>query len=63
MVKHLYKIVPGIKNSFHIEMKTSKAVKLENVTMAFERYPKENVPLEDKLYRYLLQPAWGEIWR
>ncbi|WP_215898213.1 hypothetical protein, partial [Acinetobacter baumannii] len=53
-VKHLYKIVTGINNTKldRIGMKPSKAVKLENVTLAIEKYPHEEVAPEDGLYRY-----------
>lgn len=67
-VKHLYKIVTSINNTKlnRIEMKPSKAVKVENVTLALDhrlvaqqeqKYPEENVAPEDGLYRYLLQPG------
>ena len=58
-VKHLYKIVSGINNTklARIGMTPSKAVKLEDVTLAIEKYPKEDVAPEDGLYRYLLQPG------
>ena len=58
-VKHLYKIVSGINNTklARLGMTPSKAVKLENVTLAIEKYPKEDVAREDGLYRYLLQPG------
>ena len=58
-VKHLYRIVTAMNNTKldRIGMKPSKAVKLEHVTLAIERYPKEEVAPEDGLYRYLLQPG------
>ena len=60
-VKHLYKIVTGINNTKleRIGMKPSKAVKLDNVTLAVEKYHEEKVAPEDGLYRYLYQP--GEL--
>lgn len=58
-VRHLYKIVSGINNTnlARIGVKPSKAVKLENVTLALEKYPREKVAPADGLYRYLLQPG------
>lgn len=60
-VKHLYKTVSGMNNSklARIDMKPSKAIKLEHVTLSTKGYPKEQVAPEDGLYRYLYQP--GEL--
>ena len=41
-----------------IGMKPKDAIKLKEVPLvAKESYPSEEVPLEDGLYRYLLQPG------
>ncbi|WP_215897633.1 hypothetical protein, partial [Acinetobacter baumannii] len=56
-VKHLYKIVRDINNTklARISMKPSKAARLENVSLALEKYADEDLAPEDGLFRYLLQ--------
>jgi len=60
-VKHLQSIVRSLNNekTEMIEMKPSKAVKLEHVTLKTKPYPTENILPTDGLYRYLYQP--GEL--
>ena len=60
-VKYLYRIVGQLNNSKlkRTGLKPSQAIKLENVTLKFDDFPKEE-PLEtDGLYRYLYEP--GEL--
>ena len=58
-VKYLYRMMRKLNNSklARIAMKPSQAVKLKNVTLNLEKYPKDQAQQEDGLYRYLLQPG------
>ena len=59
-VKHLYGLVDELNDTETemIGMKPKDAIKLKEVPLvARESYPPEEVPPEDGLYRYLLQPG------
>ncbi|XP_057316785.1 uncharacterized protein LOC130657805 [Hydractinia symbiolongicarpus] len=59
-VKNLYTIVKSLNNTktAMIEMKPSRAIKLEDVPLAkSQQYPEERPLPEDGLYLYLLQPG------
>ena len=59
-VKHLYGLVDELNDmkTEMIGMKPKDAIKLKEVLLVKqENYPPEEVLLEDRLYRYLLQPS------
>ena len=59
-VKHLYGLVDELNytETDMIGMKPKDAIKLNEVPLVTrESYPEEEVPPEDGLYRYLLQPS------
>ena len=60
-VKHLYPIVDKLNKEYNsvIKMTPEKAIKLKEVKLYHEPYPKEDVLSTDGLYRYLYQP--GEL--
>ena len=60
-VKHLQRVVASLNTSKleRIDTTPVKAVKLENVTLKLEPYPKEKELPVDGLFRYLYQP--GEL--
>ena len=60
-VKHLYTIVDQLNKEPNsvIKMTPQKAIKLKEVQLFHESYPKEEILPTDGLYRYLYQP--GEL--
>ena len=58
-VKYLNKIVSQLNNRKlkRIDMKPTKAIKLDSVDLKLKPYPKEELAPEDGLYRYLLEPG------
>ena len=60
-VKYLYKTVTNLnsKKLDRIEMTPAKAIKLDEVTLKFNDFPKEKVEPQDGLFRYLLEPGEG----